>query len=128
MTIKRWSIYRANLDPVIGSEQGKSRPVLVISEDEINSLLNIVNVIPITSRKPQRQVYPNEVLVLANNFGLNNESIILCHQIRTLDKQRLSTLYGEIRDTEKQDEIIEALCFQLGISRGYSPTGNSRQL
>jgi len=48
MIIKRWGIYRANLDPTIGSEQGKSRPVLIISEDEINNLLNIVNVIPIT--------------------------------------------------------------------------------
>ena len=59
MTIKRWSIYRASLDPVIGSEQGKSRPVLVISEDGINDLLKIVNVIPITSRKEHRRVYPN---------------------------------------------------------------------
>lgn len=76
MIIKRWAIYRANLDPVIGSEQGKSRPVLVISEDGINSLLNIVNVIPITSRKDGRRVYPNEVLIPANNYGLGNESII----------------------------------------------------
>lgn len=123
MILKRWSIYRANLDPVIGSEQGKSRPVLVISEDEINNLLNIVNVIPITTRKPGRNVYPNEVLIPANNFGLNNESIILCHQIRTLDKQRLLLLYGEIGDSKKQTEIIDALCFQLGIDRG---TGTNR--
>ena len=76
MTIKRWSIYRANLDPVIGSEQGKSRPVLIISEDEINNLLNIVNVIPITSRKPERRIYPNEVLIPANQYGLTNESLV----------------------------------------------------
>jgi mRNA interferase MazF len=93
MTIKRWSVYRANLDPVVGSEQGKSRPVLVISEDAINDILNIVNVIPITTRKAGRRIYPNEVLISANNFGLSNDSIILCHQIRTLDKQRLSYLY-----------------------------------
>ncbi len=117
MTIKRWSIYRANLDPVIGSEQGKSRPVLIISEDDINDLLNIVNVIPITTRKPDRRIYPNEALIYANNFGLSNESIILCHQIRTLDKQRLSLLYGEIGDPTKQREIIDALCFQLGIDK-----------
>jgi len=49
MIIRKWGIYRADLDPVIGSEQGKTRPVLVISEDQINDLLNIVNVIPITS-------------------------------------------------------------------------------
>jgi mRNA interferase MazF len=116
--IKRWSIYRANLDPVIGSEQGKSRPVLVISDDAINDLLNIVNVIPITTRKPGRRIYPNEVLIPANNFGLNNESIILCHQIRTLDKQRLSAFYEAVSDTDKQVEILDALCFQLGIERG----------
>ena len=115
MSVKKWAIYYANIDPVIGSEQGKSRPVLIISEDEINSLLNIVNVLPITSRKTGRQIYPNEVLILPNNFGLEKESIILCHQIRTLDKQRLSKLQGQITDIEKQNEIIEALCFQLGI-------------
>lgn len=46
MNFRKWYIYRANLDPVVGSEQGKSRPVLVISEDDINALLNIVNIIP----------------------------------------------------------------------------------
>ncbi len=115
--MKKWSIYRANLDPVIGSEQGKSRPVLVISEDEINELLNIVNVLPITSRKEGRTIYPNEALIPANNFGVQQESVILCHQIRTLDKKRLSSLYGQVTDTTKQTEILDALCFQLGINR-----------
>ncbi len=59
----RWHIFLANLDPVIGSEQGKTRPVLVISEEEINQILTVVNVLPITSRKPDRRIYPNEVLV-----------------------------------------------------------------
>ena len=117
MTIKRWSIYRANLEPVVGSEQGKSRPVLIISDDEINSLLNIVNVIPITSRKAERKIYPNEALLLSNTAGLENESIVLCHQIRTIDKKRLSNYYGQISTVEKQTEIIEALCFQLGIQQ-----------
>lgn len=70
MKIEKWSIYRANLNSVIGSEQGKSRPVLVVSEDQINDLLNTVNVIPITSRKTGRKIYPNESLISANNFGL----------------------------------------------------------
>lgn len=121
MIIKKWSVFRANLDPVVGSEQGKSRPVLIISEDEINNLLNIVNVIPITTRKPGRNVYPNEVLIPANNFGLENESLVLCHQIRTLDKQRLAHQYGYINDVQKQIEIVDALCFQLGIDRGIAP-------
>lgn len=117
MRIEKWSIYRANLDPVIGSEQGKSRPVLVVSEDQINDLLNTVNVLPITSRKTGRKIYPNESLITANNFGLENESIILCHQIRTIDKQRLSKEYGHISDQRLQSEIFDALCFQLGVDR-----------
>lgn len=112
---KRWSIYRANLDPVVGSEQGKSRPVLIISENTINDILNIVNVIPLTSRKPERIIYPNEAFIAADNCGLVNESLVLCQQIRTLDKKRLSHFYGEITDPEKQKEIVEALCFQLAI-------------
>jgi len=115
MIAKKWSIYRASLDPVVGSEQGKSRPVLIISQDAINDILNIVNVIPITSRKKGRKIYPNEVLIPENAYGLDNESILLCHQIRTLDKIRLSHFYGKIELKEKQQEIIEALCFQFGI-------------
>jgi mRNA interferase MazF len=115
MTVKRWNIYRANLDPVVGSEQGKSRPLIIISEDEINNLLNTVNIIPITSRKDGRIIYPNEVLIPANNFGLTNESIALCHQIRTIDKKRMAQEYGHISDTNIQIDIIEAICFQVGI-------------
>lgn len=117
MKVKKWSIYKADLDPVRGSEQGKSRPVLVISEDDINDLLNVVNIIPITSRKSGRKLYPNEALIIGKKFGLDNESIILCHQIRTIDKIRLTRIYGEINDNKLQDEIIDALCFQLGIER-----------
>jgi mRNA interferase MazF len=117
MKIKKWTVWRANLDPVVGSEQGKSRPVLVISEDDINSLLNIVNIVPITSRKQDRIIYPNEVLLPAEISGLDKESIVLCHQIRTIDKTRLSKKYGQIISVEIQNQIIDAVCFQLGIRR-----------
>ena len=115
MKFKKWSIWRANLDPVIGSEQGKSRPVLIISEDDINELLNSINVIPITSRKHGRMVYPNETSLPGGKFGLEKESIALCHQIRTIDKSRLSKEYGEIVDRNIQVDIIDAISFQLGI-------------
>ncbi|WP_390937521.1 type II toxin-antitoxin system PemK/MazF family toxin [Parapedobacter soli] len=115
MKINRWGIFRANLDPVIGSEQGKTRPVLVISDDDVNALLNCVNVIPITSRKQGRTVYPNEVLLSAGTLNLAHESILLCHQIRTLDKRRLSLKYDDIEDLALQDEILSALSFQLGL-------------
>lgn len=107
--------FRANLDPVVGSEQGKTRPVLVVSDDEINSALNCVNVLPITSRKPGRIIYPNEVLLAQGIFNLPKESIFLCHQIRTLDKRRLSLRYDDIESLSLQPEIIDALSFQLGL-------------
>ena len=117
MKVNKWSIWRANLDPVIGSEQGKSRPVLIISEDDINALLNVVNIIPITSRKSGRIIYPNEVLLPAEKSSLDLESIALCHQLRTIDKKRLSKKLGQITTITLQAEIIDAICFQLGINK-----------
>ncbi len=102
MTIYKWGIYRANLDPVVGSEQGKSRPVVVISQDEINELLNVVNVLPITTRKAGRSIYPNQAFLEGKLFGLQHDSIVLCYQIRTLDKRRLSTLFGHVQHSEKK--------------------------
>ncbi|GAB6283526.1 MAG: type II toxin-antitoxin system PemK/MazF family toxin [Ignavibacterium sp.] len=113
----RWHIFLANLDPVIGSEEGKTRPVLVISEEEINYILPVVNVLPITSRKPGRRIYPNEFLISSEGSGLLKESIVLCYQIRTLDKTRLIKKIGKIDNLEVQEEIVDALCFQLGIIR-----------
>lgn len=115
--IQKWRVYLADLDPVVGSEQGKRRPVMVVSDDALNTVLNVVNVLPITTRKPGRRVYPNEVLMLVGEAGLPNESIVLCHQIRTLDKQRLIKNYGKLTDSSQQEAIHEALCFQLGIGR-----------
>ncbi len=117
MTSFRWNIFLANLDPVIGSEQGKTRPVLIISEDQINRILPVVNVLPITSRKAGRKIYPNEVLIPKGVGGLTKESIVLCYQIRTLDKKRLIKKLGTIDSVELQEDIFEALFFQLGIFR-----------
>lgn len=115
MKYKKWTIWRANLDPVIGSEQGKSRPVLIISEDDINNLLNIVNIIPITTRKLDRTIYPNEAAIPLSEAGLEKESIALCHQIRTIDKRRLSKAYGLISKEEIKKDVLDALSFQLGL-------------
>lgn len=119
MKYKRWAIWRANLDPVVGSEQGFTRPVLIISDDAINELINTLNIIPITSRKSNRLIYPNEVLLESLVYGLPEESIVLCHQIRTIDKKRFAQFYGEINDIQTQNEIIEALFFQFGIDTPY---------
>lgn len=113
----RWHIFLSNLDPVIGSEQGKTRPVLVISEEEINQILPVVNILPITTRKLGRNIYPNEVLIPEGTTGLDKESIVLCYQIRTLDKSRLIKSIGKIDSLELQESIINAMFFQLGFNR-----------
>ncbi len=70
-------IFLANLNPVIGSEQGKTRPILVISEEDINQILPVVNILPITSRKPERlKTYPNEVLITPEESGLSKGGLI----------------------------------------------------
>jgi len=115
MTAWRWKVFIANLDPVVGSEQGKTRPVIVISEDTINQVLPIVNVIPISSRKSGRKVHSNEVLLLSGTGGLEVESIALCFQIRTLDKSRLTREIGRIDDLKLQESILNALRLQLGL-------------
>lgn len=117
MSVERWSIWQANLDPVVGSEQGKTRPVLIVSDTALNDVLPVVNVIPLTSRKPGRRIYPNETLVVSGTGGLPEDSLVLCYQIRTLDKRRLGRLYGELDDVGLQEQIVTALCFQLAIAR-----------
>ena len=117
MNVPRWSIWLAGLDPVIGSEQGKTRPVLIVSEEQINRLLPVVNVLPITSRKANRRIYPNEAALPAGTAGLTMESLVLCYQIRTLDKQRLIRLFGIIDELSLREAVLDALRFQLGIPR-----------
>jgi mRNA interferase MazF len=104
-----------NLDPVIGSEQGKKRPVLIISDEEINKILPVVNIIPLTSYKEGRRIYANEVFLRRETAELVKDSIALCYQIRTIDKRRLIKKLGEIKDEKIKQEIINALSFQLGI-------------
>lgn len=115
MSVARWSVWLAGLDPVVGSEQGKTRPVLVISRDTLNNILPVINVLPITSRKPNRRIYPNEALLSAGTAGLTADSIVLCYQIRTLDKQRLIRALGTLDDAMARESILEALRFQLAI-------------
>ncbi len=115
MTAWRWKVFIANLDPVVGSEQGKTRHVMVISEDAINQILPIVNVIPISSRKSGRKIHSNEVLLSSGTGGLEVESIALCFQIRTIDKSRLTRELGRIDNLKLQESILNALRFQLGL-------------
>lgn len=113
MSFKQWAIVSVSLDPTIGSEQGKTRPCLILSADYINTRLNTVVVLPITSRKPGRRIYPNEVLLPVENSGLPNESVILIHQVRTIDKLRIGKTYTSINSLHIKEEIYEALDFNF---------------
>jgi mRNA interferase MazF len=116
MTPERWSVWVANLDPIVGSEQGRTRPVLILSETSLNHILPVVSALPITSRKPHRRIYPNEALIPAGTAGLNLESIVLCYQIRTLDQQRLAKNLGTLEDESLKIQVLNALRFQLGLN------------
>jgi mRNA interferase MazF len=117
MSVARWSVWLAGLDPVVGSEQGKTRPVLVISDTRLNDILPVVNVSPLTSRKPGRRIYPNEAVIPIGAAGLKAESIVLCYQIRTRDKRRLTKSLGVLDNAIKRAEVITALSFQLALNR-----------
>ena len=104
-----------NLDPTVGSEQSKTRPVLVISNEDINSVLPVLTVIPITSFKEGRKIYINEVFINTKVSGLKRDSIILCYQIRTIDKKRMIKEIGEIKTDKKKLEIMESLRYQLEL-------------
>jgi len=77
----------ANLDPVIGSEQGKTRPVVIIQNDVANEFSPVVIVAAVTTALGPKE-YPTEVRVYAPEGGLENDSAVLLNQIRTLDKRR----------------------------------------
>jgi len=103
-----FNIYWANLNPTVGREQAGHRPVLVISND-IENQMDIVTVIPITSRKKGRKVYPNEVLMTLNG----KEAILLSHQVRTISKQRLDKKIVSLDDGLKK-KVVDVLCMRFG--------------
>jgi len=116
--ILRWKIFTANLNPIIGSEQKGIRPVLVISDDDYSVSMPLLTILPITSLKLGRKVYPNEVLIekhYSMKTGLIKDSLILAHQIRTISKNRLLDHIGSIEDIEIQEIINDALRIHLNL-------------
>lgn len=95
--IKRGDIYYANLNPVICSEQGGTRPVLIISNDKGNSHSPTVIIAAITGKTQTKAKLPTHTEV-KNVDGLDRDSIILLEQIRTIDKQRLKNYIGKMPD------------------------------
>lgn len=102
-----FDIYWANLNPTIGREQSGHRPVLVVSND-IENQMDIITIIPITSRKKGRKIYPNEVLLHLDN----KEAILLCHQIRTISKNRVDKKMAMLDDGLKS-KVIDVLCMRF---------------
>ena len=97
MEVRRGDIFIADLDPVSGSEQGGVRPVLIVQNNRGNRFSPTVICAAMTSRLGKADL-PTHVWVSAKDSGLKNDSLVLCEQIRTLDKRRLGAHAGQIDD------------------------------
>lgn len=113
--IYRMGIFLADLNPVIGSEQKGKRPVLVVSDEDFNQFMPVATILPVTSLKKGRRVYPNEVLITKGIAGITADSLILAHQIRTISKDRLTQFLGEVKDPELQRAIGQAMRIHLNL-------------
>ncbi len=111
--IKRGDIYYANLNPVIGSEQGGMRPVLIISNNTGNKHSPTVIIAAITSRQSKRKIPTH--CYLDNIEGLPADSIILLEQIRTIDKKRLKERVTQLSE-QNMDAITAPLLISIGVS------------
>jgi len=107
MAACRWAVIEADLDPTTGAEQRGKRPVLVVSNDEFNTSMPNVTVLPLTST--ERRLYPSEVFLPAGTAGQPRDSIVMAHQVRTVSKQRLKKTLGHLNDPELQRQIREAI-------------------
>jgi len=111
--MKRGEIYYAQLNPTVGSEMGKRRPVLVISNDINNYAASTITILPITSNVTN--IYPFEVLLQPRDSGLPKLSKVQAQQIRTISKQRIETnVIGSLTD-ELLKEIETALRLHLAL-------------
>ena len=113
MSVKRGEIYYADLSPVVGSEQGGIRPVLIVQNDVGNRYSPTVIAAAITSQKDKTNL-PTHIELNASKCGLAKDSIVLLEQIRTIDKCRLKGYLGSISQKEMRD-IDRALKLSIGL-------------
>jgi mRNA interferase MazF len=113
LIVKRGDVFYADLSPVVGSEQGGVRPVLVIQNDIGNRFSPTVIVAAITAQI-QKAKLPTHVEIDAKSHGLERDSVILLEQIRTIDKQRLTDKITHL-DEETMQRVNEALQISLGL-------------
>ncbi len=112
--VKRGEIYYADLSPVVGSEQGGMRPVLIVQNDTGNRHSPTVIAAAITSRLDKAQL-PTHIALAEGSAGLNRDSIILLEQIRTLDKSRLRERMGRV-DEPTMNAVDAALAVSFGLT------------
>lgn len=110
--MKRGEIFRADLDPVIGSEQGGVRPVLIIQNDTGNLYSPTVIVAAITAQKKKPHM-PVHVAITKEESGLQRDSVVLLEQVRTLEKSRLMQYLGAL-DANVMQRIDQALMRSIG--------------
>ncbi len=116
VTVKRGDIYYADLSPVVGSEQGGVRPVLIVQNDVGNRYSPTVIAAAITSRLGKNRL-PTHIDVLAeraDRVGLTKDSVILLEQMRTIDKKRLGEKMGHL-DEETMTAVDNAISVSLGL-------------
>ena len=115
LNIKRGDIYYADLSPVVGSEQGGVRPVLIVQNDIGNKYSPTVIAAAITSQQFKTKL-PTHISVDAAVCGLSKDSVVLLEQIRTLDKQRLKEKMGNLPETD-MSRINDALSVSIGLDK-----------
>lgn len=113
MSVKRGEIYYADLSPVVGSEQGGIRPVLIVQNDVGNRHSPTVIAAAITSQRDKTRL-PTHIEVKADKCGLAKDSIVLLEQIRTIDKKRLKDKMGEL-DLRSMNKVNTALSISFGL-------------
>jgi mRNA interferase MazF len=113
MKIYQWAVIEANLNPVTGTEQKGSRPVIIVSNEEFNQAMPNVTILPLTSTT--RSLYPSEVFIPNGKAGQPLDSIIMAHQITTISKQRLGEVFGYLEDAQLQNEVRAAIREHLDI-------------
>ncbi|SHJ94184.1 mRNA interferase MazF [Hathewaya proteolytica DSM 3090] len=113
MIVKRGEIYYADLSPVVGSEQGGIRPVIIIQNDVGNKHSPTVIVSAITSQIDKAKL-PTHVEISSEEYGLNKDSVVLLEQIRTLDKRRLKEKIGQMTDKD-MIKVDKALRISVGL-------------
>ena len=114
MIVKRGDMFYADLSPVVGSEQGGIRPVLIIQNDTGNKYSPTVIAAAITSQKTKSKL-PTHIEIESSEGGLKSDSIILTEQIRTIDKSRLKEKIGHIEDASVMNKINSAIGISFGL-------------